>query len=146
MKTNAEVMNKMNMIISEMRETESNKMNVMLDPQPCGCDVDLSTTRIRYEAQDWEKNHRDEIHGGVVCSMFDLAMGMSVLAFSDSPSVATADLDVSFIRPFTGNSFIFEINIIHLGRRITRVRAAATDEENGKLLASASANFVYAGK
>ena len=121
-------------------------MNAMLAPQPYGYDADTMTIKIRYEAQEWEKNHRGEIHGGAVAAMFDTAMGMSVLAISDSEAVATADLDVSYIRPFMGDAFIIEVNVVHPGRRLARVRALAKDEKTGKTLASATSNFVYSDK
>lgn len=143
MKQETEIMNKFDIIAREVLSEEANRMNAMLAPQPYGCDPETQTALIRYIAQDWEKNHRGEVHGGAVAAMFDTAMGMSVLAFSDHMSVATADLDVSFIRPFTGDSFIFEVNIIRIGRSIARVRALARDESTDKVLASATSNFVY---
>lgn len=143
MKTSEDVMAVYNMLKKEVIETEEGRMNAMLSPDPLSCDIDSMTAYIRYEAYEWEKNHRGEVHGGIVAAMFDTAMGMSVIAFSDHQSVATSDLDVSFIRPFLGESFIFEINIIQLGRRIARVRALARDEVTGKTLASATSNFVY---
>ena len=66
-----------------------------------------------------------------------------VLAYSDSEGVSTADLSVSFIRPFLGDSYIVKTEIIHLGRSLVRVRATAYDEGNGKALASATSNFVH---
>lgn len=142
MKTLQEVKEKMTAIVEEVQGIENGRMNAMLAPEPYDFNVDTMTARIRYTAQDWEKNHRGEIHGGAVAAMFDTAMGMSVLAYSEFNSVSTADLDVSFIRPFIGETFIFEVNIIHLGRKISRVRAVAKDQNTGKVLASATSNFV----
>ena len=144
MKSKAEVMKKLDMVAKEIEDTEAQRMNAMLAPQPYDCDVESQIVKIRYEAQEWENNHRGEIHGGAVSAMFDTSMGMSVLSLSENNSVSTADLNVSFIRPFTGDSFIFEVNVVHPGRKITRVRAIARDEATGKTLASAAANFVYA--
>ena len=143
MKTKTDVMNRLKMIAKEVQDEESAKMNAMLAPEPYDCDVESQTTIIRYKAQPWEQNHRGEIHGGAVAAMFDTAMGMSVIGITDNDSVATADLDVSFIRPFTGEYFLFEVNIIRAGRTMARVRALAKDQESGKILASATSNFVY---
>lgn len=144
MKTEKEIMDKLKNIAKEVQDVEPGRMNALLSPEPINCDPDTRIARIRYEAKEWERNHRGELHGGAVAAMFDTSMGMSVLAFSDHYSVATADLDVSFIRPFMGESFIFEVNVIRIGRTMARVRALATDEKTGKLLASATSNFVYA--
>ena len=146
MKTIQEINTKMEMIAAEVQDNEAARMNAMLAPQPYDYDVENQTAIIRYEAQEWEKNHRGEVHGGAVAAMFDTAMGMTILAFSDHDHVATADLDVSFIRPFIGDGFLFEINVIRMGRSMARVRALAKDETTGKLLASATSNFVYSNK
>lgn len=143
MKTETEVLYKLEMIAKEVQDEESSRMNAMLAPEPIKCDIESQTAYIRYAAKEWECNHRGEIHGGAVAAMFDTAMGMSVLAFSDHYSVATADIAVSFIRPFTGEKFIFEVNIIKVGRSMARVRALAKDEMTCKTLASATSNFVY---
>ncbi len=143
MKTKNDVMERLKMIAKEVQDDEASKMNAMLAPEPYDCDVETLTTIIRYKAQPWEQNHRGEVHGGAVAAMFDTAMGMSIIGLSDRDSVATADLDVSFIRPFTGEYFLFEVNVIRLGRTMARVRALAKDQASGKILASATSNFVY---
>ena len=141
--TKNDVMNRLKMLAKEVQDEEGAKMNAMLAPEPYDCDIDSHTTIIRYEAKEWEQNHRGEIHGGVVAAMFDTAMGMSVIGLTDHDSVATADLDVSFIRPFTGEYFLFEVNLIRAGKTMARVRALAKDQTTGKILASATSNFVY---
>lgn len=144
MKTEKDVMDKLKRIAEEVQEAEPDRMNSLLSPQPLNCNPEAQIARIRYEAKDWERNHRGELHGGAVAAMFDTSMGMSVLALTNHYSVATADLSVSYIRPFMGESFIFEVNVIRAGRSMARMRAIATDEATGKILASATSNFVYA--
>ena len=146
MMTEKEIMDKLRQIAVEVQEIEPGRMNSLLSPEPIKCDPETQTAEIRYEAKDWERNHRGELHGGAVAAMFDTSMGMSLLAFTDHYSVATADLSVSYIRPFMGGSFIFEVNVIRAGRSMARLRAVAKDEDTGKILASATSNFVYADK
>ncbi len=144
MKTEKQIIDKIKRIAEEIQDSEPGRMNDMLSPEPISCDPEAQTAKIRFEAKDWECNHRGELHGGAVASMFDVSMGMTVLGFTDHYSVATADLSISYIRPFTGKSFIIEVNVIRAGRSMARMRAIATDEATGKILASATSNFVYA--
>ena len=134
---------KLGYIRDEIREMEIGGMNDLLSPEPIGCDPDSMSADIRFVKHGWEKNHRGEVHGGVIAAMFDTAMGMTTIAYSGYEGVSTADLNVSFIRPFTGDSFIFRAEIIHPGRNIVRTRARAFDDKCGKCLASATANFVH---
>lgn len=143
MKAEKEILDKLKMIAEEVQDSEPGRMNSLLSPEPISCDPITETSKIRYVAQNWERNHRGELHGGAVAAMFDTSMGMSLLAFTDHYSVATADLSVSYIRPFLGESFIFEVNVIRAGRSMARLRAVAKDEATDKILASATSNFVY---
>ena len=143
MRSQRELEEKLKLIAEEIKKDEGKGMNSLLAPELCGADKEAMTAKIRFKAQEWEMKQRGEIHGGAISAMFDTAMGMTVLAYSDSEEISTADLNVSFIRPFKGKSYIFHTEIMHPGRFIVRIRAAAYDEDTGKCLASAAANFVH---
>lgn len=143
MQSKKDIEKNLEVISEEIKIIEGRGMNALLEPEPAGCNPEEMTADIRFKAKEWEKNHRGEIHGGAVSAMFDTAMGMTALAYTGHESVATADLTVSFIRPFLGSSYIFTAEIVHPGRSLIRMRATAVDEDTGKCLASASANFVH---
>lgn len=128
-------------IVTNVRHRGGGMLSNMLEPEYLSCDTKEKKTRIRYKRFKWEENGRGEVHGGVISAMMDTAMGVTAMAFLDH-DVSTADMSISFVRPFDGRSFIVESEIIHLGRRIVRVAAKAFDEETGKLLASGTTNFM----
>ena len=121
-------------LIGGVVNEEFENMNTALDPQPVGCSKDGMECRIRFIKKDWERNQRMQVHGGAVSGMMDTAMGMSIMAKSGRP-VTTAELNISFI----------DTEILYMGRNLIRTRAIARDEESGKLLASATADFAYVG-
>lgn len=116
-------------------------LNGLVAPEFMEADTTGFVTKIRYKSKEWEKNQRGELHGGIVTTMFDIAMGMTSMAVTGK-NVATAEITVSFIRPFTGNTYIFESEILHPGRNLVRVRGKAFSEETEKLLASATSDYV----
>lgn len=126
----------------EVVRVKDGRLNSMLAPAFVSCDEERNSARISFEIKDWERNQRGEGHGGAISSMFDTAMGITVMAFSGAEAVSTADLSVSFIRPFLGQSCVIESQVLHAGRTLMRVRSEAFDQETGKCLASASGNFV----
>ena len=140
-KTRKEIEARMSAISEEIENNPKENMNTLLAPELYGFDEERMTAEIGFRRYGWETNERGERHGGAISAMFDTAMGMTVLAFSDSENISTADLSVSFIRPFLGESYLFKTEIVHPGRTIVRVRAIAYDEKSGKPLASATANF-----
>ena len=143
MENNNSVYDRLMKRTEQINSSRGGRLNAMLAPEFCGCDEESRSAVFRFRTQEWEKNQRGEIHGGATASMFDTSMGMSVLAFLGCSQAATTDLTVSYIRPFTGESFLFRTEILHPGRSLVRIRATAEDEATGKLLASATANFVY---
>jgi len=128
-------------IVANVRHRGGGMLSNMLEPEYVSCDPKGKQTRIRYKRFKWEENGRGEVHGGVISAMMDTAMGVTAMAFLDH-DVSTADMSISFIRPFDGRFFVVESEVIHLGRRIVRLSARAYDEETGKLLASGTSNFM----
>ena len=128
-------------IIANVRHRGGGMLSNMLEPEYLDCDPKNKKTRIRYKRFKWEENGRGEVHGGVISAMLDTAMGVTAMAFLDH-DVSTADMSISFIRPFDRRSFIIESEVIHLGRRIVRLSGRAIDEETGKMLASGTTNFM----
>lgn len=117
------------------------RMNECLAPEFVQANETEKTSVIRYRMQEWEKNQRGDVHGGAVAAMFDTAMGMTSVAFTGN-AVATADLNISYIRPFSGQAFLFESKIHNLGRMMIRLHCVAKDETTGKTLATATSTFV----
>ena len=90
----------------EIEENAGQSMNALLAPELCDLDEENLISEMRFRKYEWESNERGEVHGGAISAMFDTAMGITVLAYCDSVEISTADLSVSFIRPFLGESFI----------------------------------------
>ena len=130
-------------IIETFFRDKDTSLSNKIAPKVISCDFNRHTALIRYEKKDWEKNHRGEMHGGAAATMFDVAMGMTISAFAGGENVTTTDISVSYIRPFFGDSFDFEVEVLHIGKMIIRVRAMARDTDTGKEMASAIANYAH---
>ena len=81
------------------------------------------------------------VHGGVVCTLLDSAMGCAVMSLCDAKTgYTTVDLDVHLTRPITvkTGAFVAEGKIVHRGSRVMTVEGRLVDAQ-GKLLAHATA-------
>ena len=130
-------------VIEDFFRYRDTSLSNKIEPKVIECDLEKRTALIRYEKKEWEKNHRGEMHGGAAAIMFDVAMGMTISAFAGGENVTTTDISVSYIRPFFGDSFDFEVEVLHIGKAMIRVRAMARDTETGKEMASAIANYAH---
>ena len=130
-------------IIETFFREKDTSLSAQLEPKVISCDYEKRKALIRYRKLDWELNHRGEMHGGATATMFDLSMGMTVSAFAGGENVTTTDITVSYIRPFFGESFDFEVEVLHIGKNLIRVRSIVWDTQTGKEMASAIANYAH---
>jgi uncharacterized protein (TIGR00369 family) len=80
------------------------------------------------------------VHGGVVATLLDSAMGCAVMTTLDEKTgYTTADMTVHLVRPITAatGAFAAEGTVIHRGRKMMTVEAKLLDG-SGKLLAHAT--------
>lgn len=129
-------------IIKEIKGYGFGMLNDMIDPQYVDCNPEKKSCRVRYKKFKWEDNGRGEVHGGVISAMMDTTMGINAIALTDG-AVSTADMNVSFLKPFRGRSFIIESEAVQVGSRVIRLEARAYDEETGKCLALSTGSFMH---
>ena len=82
------------------------------------------------------------VHGGVISTVLDSALGCAVQTrLASGRTYTTVDLNVSFIRPVTLGSghLLGHAEVVNVGRRVGTARATLADAD-GKLYATASAS------
>lgn len=97
---------------------------------------------VEVKIEKWMENPRNELHGGVCCTLFDTTMGHAAAAAVTSRKMATVDLYTNFIARMPGTeTLVIKTRIIKAGRTFIRVSAEAYSKESGKLIASSASNF-----
>lgn len=132
-----------NSIQSFIERSQENKerMNGMLDLKLGKVDIENDTIEFLFEAKEWCKNPYGGVHGGVICSIFDTAMGTGALAIVNK-FVTTTDLNVNYLRPMSGERYRLEVEYTLVGKKLIRTQGKAYDAETGKLCATAMAGFM----
>lgn len=86
-----------------------------------------------------KRNTSGLLHGGVTASLIDVAAGMTVAStFADeAPSMATASLDVEYLRPITVEAFATG-EVVRVGKSsaVARVDVESTTPEGERKLAA----------
>ncbi len=87
-------------------------------------------------AQHW--NPFGTVHGGVLCDLADLAMGMAFFTtLGEGEALATIELKINYFRPARDGKLSAEAKVLHRGRTTGFVECLVTDEA-GKWIAKAS--------
>lgn len=95
-------------------------------------------TRLRVPASPEHTNNLGIVHGGLICTLLDVAMGTAARCTTGYP-VMTLDLQASFISPGRGE-MIGEGRVLRAGRSIVFCEAEVRTLE-GELVARASGTF-----
>ncbi len=78
------------------------------------------------------------LHGGVISSLVDAALGCALLSKKEVKGIATLELKVNYFKPITGGTIIAEGEIIHRRESITFGQARIYCGENLVALGSAT--------
>jgi uncharacterized protein (TIGR00369 family) len=95
---------------------------------------------VRFEATDEHLNPAGTVHGGVLATLVDTAMGQAVRSAAGEDDVpATSQLTVTYLRPGTPGVLEVTASVRTRGEHLTVVEAEV--EQDGRAVAHALATF-----
>lgn len=99
--------------------------------------------KLSLEVEAKHLNPNNRIHGGVLMTMADSAMGLALAYLNER--ISTVDLNYHFLRPaFEGDIVVCEAETVKAGRTMAFTEAKIWVED--KLIGIASASFIRMGK
>lgn len=116
-----------------------------MDPRFLACDFEKGTLEMAYEAQEWELNPENILHGGIISTALDTSMGFLAHYYTHlhAPTVVTATMNVSFLKPvLAGDTFHVKAQLDSLGRTLATVKAEVRLEREDILACIATATFM----
>ena len=96
-------------------------------------------TRLRVAAGPHLENNMGIAHGGLICTLLDVAMGTAARTQAGVP-VMTLDMQVSFLSPGRG-PLLGEGRVTKAGRSILFCEAVVTREQDGEVVARSTGIF-----
>lgn len=103
---------------------ERGSFNAMLAPQLVSADYENRSCTLCFTPEDWMSNPAGVVHGGILCSAADLAMGFLSLYFArDTVSgiTPTVNMSINYLRPVPmSGPFYLTAAIGHAGRRLNQ--------------------------
>ncbi|MDQ0062432.1 PaaI family thioesterase [Paenibacillus harenae] len=108
-----------------------------------GCEVvqaDGKKATICLDTGEQHLNLIGIVHGGVLMSLMDNAMGLVVMLAHPNERTVTATMNTHFLSSSKGGLLVCEAEMLHRTKRTLTLQGQVKDEE-GKLLAWASAAY-----
>ncbi|MBQ3465548.1 MAG: PaaI family thioesterase [Firmicutes bacterium] len=124
-------------------EDQKDTMNGMMKSEWGGCSFEEKTLTFDFPAQQWQANRIGNMHGGAICTAFDLTIAALARFYARENFAPTINLDVNYIRPVAvGEVLAVTAKATSTGRRITQLTAEARIKSTGKLAATASSIYM----
>lgn len=108
-----------------------------------GCEivhVDSSKAAICLDITPIHLNLLGIVHGGVLMSLLDNAMGLTVMLAAVNERAVTANMNTQFLASCKSGILLCEAELLHRTKRTLTLNAQVKDEE-GKLLALGSGAY-----
>ena len=103
-------------------------------------EVDEGSARLEFEATDEHLNPAGTVHGGVLATLVDTAMGTAVRSATDDGDIpATSQLTVTYLRPGKPGRLTVAARVRTRGEHLTVCEADV--DQDGRNLVHAVATF-----
>ena len=134
-------------MFSRFGSPESVGVNGLVGYKLIDCSYEDRTIAVSIDVNDNILNPCKAMHGGMICTVFDVALGALCTALTECPNYTpTIQMDVAFINPVpAGDRLLIEGTVSHLGRTLVHVSGKATTESNHVVCATCNAIFFAAG-
>ena len=123
----------------EQRDT----LNGMMKSSEGRCSFEDKTLTFEFPVQPWQANRVGNLHGGMICTAFDLTIAALARFYAGENFAPTVSLDVKYIRPVkVGDTLTVTARATATGKRITQLTGEAYIKETGRLAATAASVYM----
>lgn len=129
--------------VYENNEKQKELINGMMKTETAGCSFKDKTLTFAFPVQPWQANRIGHLHGGIICTAFDITIAALARFYAGENFTPTISLDVKFIRPVkVGDRMLVTAKAVATGRRISQLTCEAYSETTGKLLATGASVYM----
>lgn len=122
---------------------QKDTMNGLMKGSPAGCSYKDKTLTFEFPVQKWQANRVGNMHGGMICTAFDLTIAALARFYAKENFAPTISLDVKYVRPVSvGDTLVVCAKATATGRRITQLTGEAYSKSTGKLVATAASVYM----
>jgi uncharacterized protein (TIGR00369 family) len=90
------------------------------------------------DADERHHNPMGTLHGGILCDIADIAMGLAYAStLEEGETFTTLELKINFLRPVKSARLIADGTIVQRGRTVGMTECVVTDEQ-GRVIAKAT--------
>lgn len=127
----------------ENNEQQKETVNGRMRSVRIGCSYEDTSITLGFPVQEWQANRGGMMHGGMICTAFDITAAAIARFCAGENYAPTISLDVKYIRPVQiGDQLIVTAKATAAGKRITQIVCEARSKNTGKLAATAASVYM----
>lgn len=127
----------------ENNVVQEQTVNGMMKSIRIGCSYENTSITLGFPVQEWQANRGGMMHGGVICTAFDMTAAAIARFCAGENYAPTISLDVKYIRPVQlGDTLLVTAKATAAGKRITQIVCEAKSKNTGKLAATAASVYM----
>lgn len=105
-----------------IRESFPDSINELLLSELVDCEPERGAYTVAFQTTPWMRNPNGVVHGGMLSSMLDNAMGLLLHVLLPDRLLSTVSLEVSFIRPVgVGRTVHARVSLDRVGGTLAHV-------------------------
>lgn len=129
--------------LRENNVDQKDTLNGRMQSRRGECSYEEKSLSFEFPVQAWQANRAGQLHGGMICTAFDITIAALARFYAGENFAPTVSLDVKYVRPVKiGDTLVVKAKAIATGRRITQLTGEAYSKETGKLSATAASVFL----
>lgn len=127
----------------ENNVNQEDTVNGMMKSVRIGCSYKEKSITLGFPVLEWQANRGGMMHGGVICTAFDITAAAVARFCAGENYAPTISLDVKYIRPVQlGDTMLVTARATAAGKRITQIICEAKSQDTGKLVATAATVYM----
>ncbi len=127
----------------ENNEIQKDTLNGMMQSLYVGCSYEEKTITLAFPLQKWQANRAGSLHGGMICTAFDITLAALARFYAGKNFAPTVNLDVNYLRPVDlEDTLQVTGKAIATGKRLTQLTGEAYSKKTGKLVATATSVYL----
>lgn len=127
----------------ENNVVQKDLINGMMKSEKVSCSYENKTITFAFPIQPWQANRVGKLHGGMICTAFDMTIAALARFFAGENFAPTISLDVKYVRPVeVGDTMVVTAKAVAAGKRITQLTCEAYSRYTGKLVATGASVYM----
>jgi len=129
--------------MQEIKTDQKDLLNDMMNGEVVDCCFEDNSVTVRFLAQPWQGNRVGNMHGGALCTAFDISMAILARFLANSNFTPTISIEVKFLRPIQIGDYIdIKTTATLAGKRISHFVSEAVNVSTGKLIATSTSVYM----